>query len=153
MSLCKGLGWVKLVVVAALAAGSVARTASAQVLKGRFTLPYEVRWGKAVLPAGTYSITMDSVRGPALLAATDGRDRCLVQAALVDSASVGVATGLLITRVEGERTVRSLNWREGGRSFVYEPIKKAKRRLVAEAKDVEAVPISVAKSRAPSEGR
>ena len=153
MSVWKSRGWVKVMVVAALAAGSVARTASAQVLRGRFTLPYEVRWGKAVLPAGTYSITMDNVRGPALLTATDGQGRCLVQAGFVDSASVGVATGLLITRIEGERRVRSLNWREGGRSFVYEPIKKAKHALVGEAKDVEAVLISIAKSRTPTEGR
>jgi hypothetical protein len=153
MSFWKGPGWVKVMVVAALAAGSVARTASAQVLKGRFTLPYEVHWGKAVLSAGTYSITMDSVRGPALVTTIDGRGRCLVRAAVVDSATDGLATGLLITRNEGERTVRSLNWHEGGRKFVYLPIKKAKRELIAEAKDLEAVPISIAKSRPPTEGR
>jgi hypothetical protein len=72
MSFFKARGWVKVMVVAALAAGSVARTASAQVLKGRFTLPYEVRWGMAVLPAGTYLIIMDNVRGPALLTTTEG---------------------------------------------------------------------------------
>lgn len=153
MSFWKGPGWVKVMVVAALAAGSVARTASAQVLKGRFTLPYEVHWGRAVLPAGTYSITMDNVRGPALVTTTDGRGRLLVQAGLVDSATAGRATGLLITRIEGERRVRSLNWQEGGRNFVYEPIKKAKHGLTAEAKDVEAVPISTPKSRTPSGGR
>jgi hypothetical protein len=152
MSFFKGRRWVKVMVVAALAAGSVARTASAQVLKGRFTLPYEVRWGMAVLPAGTYLIIMDNVRGPALLTTTDGRGRCLLQAGFVDSATDG-ATGLLITRKEGERRVRSLNWQEGGRNFVYEPMKKAKRERTAEAKDVEAVPISMAKSRTRSEWR
>jgi hypothetical protein len=75
-----------------------------------------------------------------------------LQAGFVDSATDG-ATGLLITRKEGERRVRSLNWQEGGRNFVYEPMKKAKRERTAEAKDVEAVPISMAKNRTRSEGR
>jgi hypothetical protein len=60
---------------------------------------------------------------------------------------------LLITRIEGERRVRSLNWREGGRNLVYEPIRKAKHGFVAEANDVESVPIGVPRSQTPSEGR
>jgi hypothetical protein len=145
MSFWKALRLLKVVVVAAVAAGSLARTASAQVLRGSFTLPYEVHWGRAVLPAGTYLITIDSVRGPALVTTTDGRGRCLVLPALVDSATEGRATGLLISRIEGERAIRSLNWREGGRSFVYQPIRKTKRSLSASASDLEAVPIATAR--------
>ena len=74
------------------------------------------------MPAGSYSITMDNVRGPALLTTTDGRGRCLVLAAAGRFGNHGQPTGLLITRIEGERTVRSLNWREGGRNFVYRAV-------------------------------
>jgi hypothetical protein len=150
MSFWKSTGSVKVMVAVALAAGTVTRTASAQVLRGRFRLPYAVHWGKAVLPAGTYSITMDSVRGPALVTTTDGRSRCLVQAGLVDSATEGRATGLLITRIEGERRVRYLNWQEGGRSLVYEPIRKAKPGRAADPMDVEAVPIGIPGSPRPA---
>jgi hypothetical protein len=141
----KPFGLVKVVVIAAVAAGSVARTASAQVLKGSFTLPCEVHWGRAMLPAGTYLITIDSVRGPALVTTTDGRGRCLVLQALVDSATESRATGLLISRIEGERSIRSLNWREGGRSFVYLPSTKTKHELSTRVGDLEAVPIATAR--------
>ena len=35
--------------------------ASAQMLQGKFTLPFEARWGQATLPAGDYWYTLDSV--------------------------------------------------------------------------------------------
>ncbi len=35
--------------------------ASAQVFQGKFTLPFEARWGQAILPAGDYSFRLDSV--------------------------------------------------------------------------------------------
>ena len=33
--------------------------ASAQMFQGKFTLPFEARWGKAALPAGEYSFSVD----------------------------------------------------------------------------------------------
>ena len=44
-----------LAVVAALNAG----LASAQNVKGNFTLPFEARWGMATLPAGEYSFKLE----------------------------------------------------------------------------------------------
>ena len=49
MSFWKGPGWVKVMVVAALAAGPVARTASAQVLKGRFGVALRGPLGQGAL--------------------------------------------------------------------------------------------------------
>jgi len=52
--------WViRLLVLGALVVGLNAKPASAQVLRGKFTLPSEVRWGFATLPAGDYSFTLD----------------------------------------------------------------------------------------------
>ncbi len=39
---------------------------------GKFTLPYEVRWGQAVLPAGDYVIRMDSTASPAKISPANG---------------------------------------------------------------------------------
>ena len=33
--------------------------ASAQMFQGKFTLPFEARWGQATLPAGEYSFSVD----------------------------------------------------------------------------------------------
>ena len=47
-----------LVVVAAL---GIAGTASAQVVEGKFTLPFEARWGSMVLPAGQYTLKVGTM--------------------------------------------------------------------------------------------
>jgi len=62
----------KLAVAAAIAVGASVAPASAQSLKGTFTLPYEVHWGKAVLAPGPYTISIDSVRGPAIVRTSTG---------------------------------------------------------------------------------
>jgi hypothetical protein len=49
----------RLLVLGVLVAGFNAKLASAQVLKGKFTLSSETRWGLATLPAGDYSFTLD----------------------------------------------------------------------------------------------
>ena len=49
----------RLLVLGLLVAGFSARPASAQTLKGTFTLPSETHWGIAMLPAGDYSFTLD----------------------------------------------------------------------------------------------
>jgi hypothetical protein len=35
--------------------------ASAQTFQGKFTLPFEARWGQATLPAGAYSFRLEGV--------------------------------------------------------------------------------------------
>jgi hypothetical protein len=44
--------------LALLAACFVAGHANAQVFQGKFTLPFQARWGQAILPAGDYSFTL-----------------------------------------------------------------------------------------------
>ena len=48
--------------LALLAACFNAGPASAQLLQGKFTLPFEARWGMATLPAGDYNFTIESSR-------------------------------------------------------------------------------------------
>ena len=54
------LTFLKLAVAAAIVTGVSVGSARAQSLKATFTLPYEVQWGKAVLPAGPYTVTAPS---------------------------------------------------------------------------------------------
>src|SRR6266566_5378591 len=55
--------------IAALAlAGSFAGTANAQAkAAGSFTLPFEAKWGNAVLPPGDYTFSVRSTSGAAYL--------------------------------------------------------------------------------------
>ena len=50
----------RLLVLGVLVAGCNAKLASAQVLRGKFTLPSETHWGQATLPAGDYSFALDT---------------------------------------------------------------------------------------------
>jgi hypothetical protein len=139
----KALNVLKLWVVTAVAASALGGVASAQSLKGSFTLPYEVHWGKAVLAPGAYTITMDSTRGPATIRTSTGAGRALVLARSVDKAMTDQPTALLISKRENQRIVRSFNYREGDAAFVYVPFTQAERRL-ADSADSVAVPILMA---------
>jgi hypothetical protein len=124
-----GFNFMKVGVAAAIAAGLAVGSASAQPLvKGTFTLSQEVRWGKAVLPPGHYSITIDDARRPALVTNTlTGERRAFVLARAVSSAVKGQPTSLLIDRSENARVVRSFNWSEGNQSFIYRAAATAER--------------------------
>ena len=136
----------KLGVAAAIAAGLSMGSASAQPLvKGTFTLPYEVHWGKAVLPPGHYSISIDDARRPALVsnALTGGR-HAVVMARAVGDAVKGQPTALLITKTENERVVRSLNWSEGNQNFIYRALTTTERMQAARTTETVTLPILLA---------
>ena len=148
MSWKASFNFLKLAVAAAIAVGLSAGSASAQTLvKGSFTLPYEVHWGKAVLPPGHYSITIDGVRGPAMVINTlTGQVSAFVMAGALDDATKSQPTALLITKMENDaRLVRSFNWREGNKSFVYRALTEAERTRLGSASEPVAVPVLMAR--------
>ena len=53
---------IRFIGLALLAACFVTGHANAQDFHGKFTLPFEARWGRATLPAGDYSLSVDAVR-------------------------------------------------------------------------------------------
>ena len=54
---------IRVVFLAVLGTALSAGVLRAEDYKGSFTLPFEVRWGTAVLPAGDYTFTMDTDKG------------------------------------------------------------------------------------------
>jgi hypothetical protein len=138
--------FLKLAVAAAIAVGLSVGSASAQPLvKGTFTLPYEVHWGKAVLPPGHYSITIDGARRPALVSNTQTREgRAFLMAGALSDAMKGQPTALLITKIENERFVLSFNWREGNKSFIYRALTKTELTQLGSASEPVAMPVLMA---------
>jgi hypothetical protein len=130
--------------VAVLLGGLAAGAAQAgPAYGGKVTLPFEVRWGGAVLPAGEYSLAMDSIKGPLNVIDASGRIRALVSG-FPDSPTSAQPTSLLVTRDGAERTVRSFNCPLWGRKFVYKPFTRAERDLVANGERTETVPVRMA---------
>lgn len=137
--------WVKLFVIAALAVCGFAAAAKAQPsYEGRFTLPHEVRWGTVVLPAGDYSIIMDSVSAPALVWSANGETKMFTTPPMIADREKGDAS-ITVTVNGNERIVRSLNLPELGKSFTYKPLTKAEREQLAKAGQIQAVPVFAAR--------
>ncbi len=130
--------------VAALLVGLAAGAAQAgAAYRGKVTLPHEVRWGGALLPAGEYSLMMDSIRGPLSIIDASGRTRALVSG-FPDVPTNGQPPSLVITRDGAQRTVRSFNCPPWGRSFVYKPFTRAERDLLANGERTETLTVRMA---------
>jgi len=103
--------------LALLAACFNAGNSSAQAFQGKFTLPFEARWGQATLPAGDYSFTLDGVGPMCMLHLYRGRNGVgMILAQAYDKAHSGRAK---LTVVRG--TARSLSLPEIGVVFQYAP--------------------------------
>jgi hypothetical protein len=140
-----GLTFVKLALAGGIAMCVSASSSSAQSLKATFTLPYEVQWQKAVLPAGPYSITFDRLSGPAIIRNGSGGGVVLVMPVTTGQALNGQPSGLIVTATENEHVVRYLNLREANVSLGYRLFTKSERKLVGESDESEAVAILTAR--------
>ncbi|HZP32434.1 MAG TPA: hypothetical protein VFB23_03640 [Candidatus Acidoferrales bacterium] len=109
---------------------------------GKFTLPFEVRWDHAVLPAGEYFIHMDSTTDPAVVTSASGSSTVFVRIPTVAD-SKGGATSLVITNQGNEHRVRSLNLPELRKSVVFAPPTRAERELLAAGSQTQAVPVII----------
>ncbi|MGO9243346.1 MAG: hypothetical protein ACLQDC_01055 [Verrucomicrobiia bacterium] len=90
----------KVLLLAMLAGGLSASFASAQEYQGKFTLPFEARWGAVTLPPGDYTFTFDGAnyRCITVRQGLRGRGYVMVQATTDEktsgsSAMIAVPTG------------------------------------------------------------
>ena len=111
---------------------------------GKFTLPYEVHWGQAVLPAGEYSIRMDSTASPAVISSASGSMAAFTEPPILADNERG-GTYLTITTRGNEHRVRSLNLPKLGKSVIFAPLTKSEREVLAKAGQIESVPVVTAK--------
>jgi hypothetical protein len=135
---------VKMLTILTLAMCAFTAAANAQSVTGRFTLPYEVRWGTATLPAGEYTITMDSLHSATLVQSASNSQSFFTRMPTTDD-SMERPTSLVITSFQGDRRVRSLNLPQYRRSLIYEPLTKAEREQLAKAGQIQSVPVFAAK--------
>ena len=111
----------------------------------RFMLPYEVHWGKAVLPAGEYSISVSSTGAPALVRSRDGKKPIFTPAPVVaDKNEGGPASALLVAILGDQREVLSLNMPHLGNSLVFKRLSQAERERITRINRLPAVPVTAA---------
>jgi len=134
----------KLFLGALLATCVFTLAANAQpIFAGKFTWPYEVHWGQAVLPAGDYSIRMDSVAGPAMIRPASGSSAVYTQFPITADSEKG-GTYLTLTIQANERRVRSVNLPALGKSVIFTPLTKSERETLAKAGEINTVPVVTA---------
>jgi len=123
-----------------------ASTANAQGFKGKFTLPYEVRWGRAVLAPGDYQLTFTHDPAGDMIDIQDAKSlRSVALEQINDRQDSTEGASALLIRTEGkQRVVYSLRIVELGEAFVYEH-PPANGRAVEEAHQTQTVPVLVAK--------
>jgi hypothetical protein len=134
---------VRLFAVVLLGICAFATAASAQTLTVKFTLPFEVQWGRNVLPAGEYSISMDSSANVALVRSANGNTVGFTPIPITATSHSG-NTALFVMVRGNERLVRSLNLPARGISLVYPPTTSAQREMLANADQVRTVPVITA---------
>jgi len=94
---------------------------------GSFKLPYEVRWNSAVLPAGDYTYSMESIPSPAMMTLSGPEGRIFLRAMVTDDKKKSNQhSNLTIESRGGDRFVHELYLADSGRHFLYWPPKIAK---------------------------
>ncbi|MFB3923014.1 MAG: hypothetical protein ACE145_14920 [Terriglobia bacterium] len=101
--------WLKVLLLAAFVACLAGGVASAQDFKGSFTLPFEARWGKAILPAGDYTFTVNLARAPFLTTIRGENGTVMVMWQSADSRANLEQSELILVPRAGKYTVRALN--------------------------------------------
>jgi hypothetical protein len=126
--------------LALLAACFVAGHANAQVARGKFTLPFEARWGQATLPAGDYAFKLDRLDSTCMIYLyRGGYSVGMIPAQSEDWSYSGHAS---LTVVEG--TVRALKLPAIGMVFQYAPQRPKHLTAPAERELAQFVPVSLA---------
>ena len=134
--------------LAALLSVSVA-SAPSPIFQGKFSLPYEVRWGKAMLPAGEYWLRVDYV-GPATIVTVQQAESGKTVAMVLSSSAEGDkntkdGSALLIASRGGQRIVHSLKLAELGEVFIYDPALARGRGTIEEARKTQSVRVLAAR--------
>jgi hypothetical protein len=130
--------------LAVVLAGLTAVAADAGApFNGEITLPHEVRWGAAVLPAGDYTLAMSSGQGPLRVIDDSGRIRALLYGSQEHPRATQPAS-ILVTSDGSEWVVRSFNCPAWGMNLVYKPFTRAEQSLIAEGDRTLYLPVRMA---------
>jgi hypothetical protein len=99
--------------------------ADAQTISGRFTLPFEVSWGQATLPAGDYSFAVEGIGREAKVRVYRGADSVAYLINYGFETKPSQAVALTVVRSSAGNFVRDLSLPEIGQVFHYAAPKAA----------------------------
>lgn len=146
MKLIRNINLVKVMLFTVLAAGLSAGMASAQnVVRGKFTLPFEARWGADVLPAGDYTFDLNVAKRPYIVAVRQGdHSVTLAMANTVERDSTSRRSALVTVRSGGKYRIWTLHLAEAGLTLDYTPFKPERPILAQDPVLIRRVPVLMA---------
>lgn len=134
----------KAMMVAAALLGTLLAAGPAKAqseFQGKFTLQQQTRWGKAILPAGQYRLTIDHSAGIAMVTVRDAKSErivAFVESQVTQQSRAGESALLLKPREIG-MAVQALRVAELGKTFVYAPT--GEEGVPEQATNIKEVPI------------
>jgi hypothetical protein len=132
MKSTRSLKSVRILLLAVLAAALSASLASAQDYEGKFTLPFEAHWGRAVLPAGDYTFRVNPNQAPCMVSVSQGRQTlAFILTSDTTRGEVAGSSALIAVRSAGSYRIRALQLAEVGVVLEYMP-PKAERQILAQ---------------------
>lgn len=137
---CGMLGDLALALAGALV---FAGLASAQDVSGKFTLPFEARWGLATFPAGQYEFSIPRLDSNAMVTVYRGTRAVALILSQGRSAVSAGSSALTVVRTRNGNVVRDLSLPQMGVGLQYAPY-KPKRGLAAAEREIAqeiAIPI------------
>lgn len=130
-------------VLAAVAVGVSGVRANAQSYKGTFTLDKQVRWGQAVLPAGNYTLLIDSPQHGSIATIRGEHKSVMVMANAAEEDVSTKASSLLLIGDSRTPSVRALHLAEAGINLYY-PVGKRELELEARSRqDALQIPVDI----------
>jgi hypothetical protein len=114
---------------------------------GSFTLPFEVRWNSAVLPAGDYTFTMDSTGLTGTMNLRGPNGAIFLHTMALSDKDTNQQSALSIESRGNTRFVKELYLSDRGRHFLYWPpkVQDNERVLARGPVSVEHVSVSIGK--------
>ena len=124
-----------------LTAGILSAQVQGSVYRGTFTLPFETRWGTAILPAGDYSLALNSTTMPVRATVRGENGAVLIQAEAMATQAGSDQSSLIVTRQSRRGVVRGLYVAELGVAF-YFGAPKAERQVIAQGPElIQRIPV------------
>jgi len=119
---------------------------AAPLYRGRFSLPHQVRWGQAVLPAGEYLLKFADVQTRVFVVIQDAKSgKDVAYLTPVTKSEARGTSALLIANDGDQQVVHSLRLAELGEVFIFEPALARGVGDVREAHTIQTLPLVATK--------
>ena len=133
----------RLAILALLATAVSAGLLSAEDYVGKFTLPFQAKWGRATLPAGDYEFQLNTARSPYTVTVRGQDKAAMIMSEGTSTKDASDRSELVVVRRGRTGTIRALHLNEVGQTFFYVP-PKGERQLLAQAPElIQRIPILV----------